>query len=418
MFHTTEILNYYFITGLSYTEESDFDKAQESLDIVNFVGADTAQAERLSLKLLAKRMEREQQNIDHMNRNEIALEDRDFTYENQTETPPAFHHAEMDWLYTYDARMPLDKIKAILELPRQTLIEDLETVLEDGIRRFAYWSEQDWDSSTHSFLYHAVILLGELRANQSLPALLNQLRQGYEYNEFWFGDWIEDIFQTPLYRLGREQLDVVMSFMQEPYIEADYKSRASKAPLLVVALEPERRDEVVAWYRDLIRYFLDHADDKDLLDTNLLAYLIWDAADAGLTELIPSAKEVYDRNLATFGILGEWEEAEKQFDKSNPDHELDWYFEDGFKQYESWRKATEDMEKRDREEAERLAKKQRLEALERASYAPKSLGKPVFVEKIGRNERVTVRYPDGTVKEDVKYKTVEQDVVSGKAVLG
>ena len=35
----------------------------------------------------------------------------------------------------------------------------------------------------------------------------------------------------------------------------------------------------------------------------------------------------------------------------------------------------------------------------------------------GRNDRVTVQYEDGTVKKEVKFKTVEQDVVSNKCVI-
>lgn len=35
----------------------------------------------------------------------------------------------------------------------------------------------------------------------------------------------------------------------------------------------------------------------------------------------------------------------------------------------------------------------------------------------GRNDRVTAQYADGTVKKDVKYKSVEQDVASGKCVI-
>lgn len=34
-----------------------------------------------------------------------------------------------------------------------------------------------------------------------------------------------------------------------------------------------------------------------------------------------------------------------------------------------------------------------------------------------RNQRVTVKYADGSIKEDVKYKTVEQDVDAGRAVV-
>ena len=35
----------------------------------------------------------------------------------------------------------------------------------------------------------------------------------------------------------------------------------------------------------------------------------------------------------------------------------------------------------------------------------------------GRNERVTVQYEDGTVKKEVKFKTVEADVLSNKCVI-
>jgi len=41
-----------------------------------------------------------------------------------------------------------------------------------------------------------------------------------------------------------------------------------------------------------------------------------------------------------------------------------------------------------------------------------SLGK-----KIGRNEKITVRYHDGTVKADVKYKKVENDLMADKCIL-
>lgn len=43
---------------------------------------------------------------------------------------------------------------------------------------------------------------------------------------------------------------------------------------------------------------------------------------------------------------------------------------------------------------------------------------PVKTTKLAsRNDRVSVQYKDGTVKKDVKYKHVEQDVLSGNAVL-
>ena len=42
---------------------------------------------------------------------------------------------------------------------------------------------------------------------------------------------------------------------------------------------------------------------------------------------------------------------------------------------------------------------------------------PVRVAKLDRNARVNVQYVDGSVKRDVKFKNVENDVMSGKAML-
>ncbi|MFD2571253.1 preprotein translocase subunit SecA [Spirosoma soli] len=52
-----------------------------------------------------------------------------------------------------------------------------------------------------------------------------------------------------------------------------------------------------------------------------------------------------------------------------------------------------------------------------AGAPPMPPRQPVRVAKLDRNARVNVQYADGSVKRDVKFKTVENDVVSGKAML-
>ena len=47
-----------------------------------------------------------------------------------------------------------------------------------------------------------------------------------------------------------------------------------------------------------------------------------------------------------------------------------------------------------------------------------SIAAPAKSKKVhGRNDRVSVQYADGTVKKDVKYKVVEQDILSNKCVM-
>lgn len=44
--------------------------------------------------------------------------------------------------------------------------------------------------------------------------------------------------------------------------------------------------------------------------------------------------------------------------------------------------------------------------------------KPIIASKVaGRNDRVSVQYPDGSIKRDVKYKTVEEDVMGNRCFI-
>ena len=71
------------------------------------------------------------------------------------------------------------------------------------------------------------------------------------------------------------------------------------------------------------------------------------------------------------------------------------------------------------EKAAKLAERLALQKAARLAAKPR-------VEKVvprqaikiaDRNQRVTVQYRDGSIKENVKYKTVEQDVEKGSAIV-
>ncbi|MCS6833232.1 MAG: preprotein translocase subunit SecA, partial [Flammeovirgaceae bacterium] len=46
-----------------------------------------------------------------------------------------------------------------------------------------------------------------------------------------------------------------------------------------------------------------------------------------------------------------------------------------------------------------------------------STTQPITSAKFSRNEKVSVRYFDGTVKRDVKFKTIEKDLLENKCIL-
>lgn len=114
----------------------------------------------------------------------------------QTTEMPEFNHPEIQQLYENGMRIDHNVIKEILCLPRVTLINDLETILEDVVRRYEYFKdkvdEDEWIEEGQTFLIHALFLLTELNATESLDKVLQLLRQGEKLLEFWFGDFLNE----------------------------------------------------------------------------------------------------------------------------------------------------------------------------------------------------------------------------------
>jgi preprotein translocase subunit SecA len=55
---------------------------------------------------------------------------------------------------------------------------------------------------------------------------------------------------------------------------------------------------------------------------------------------------------------------------------------------------------------------------EREDNQPAAKPQPVRAEKIAsRNDRVSVRYFNGELRRDVKYKTVEEDILANRCVI-
>ena len=61
---------------------------------------------------------------------------------------------------------------------------------------------------------------------------------------------------------------------------------------------------------------------------------------------------------------------------------------------------------------------ERIGLFDRILPRPVPPTQPIRVEnKIGRNEKVDVKYTDGTVKKGIKYKKVQRDVETGKCEI-
>ncbi|GAB4047341.1 tetratricopeptide repeat protein [Spirosoma litoris] len=439
-FHVSEVANFTHVAFAYDLAKNKPDAAETRLRLLTELGYHSKEQLRsLKQELDFARM---RYNLDQLQEglaNAINIEGSFRAGDKQTNEPPIFQHPEIQWLYQYGYTIPADKIATLLALPRPSLTADLSKVLLDTIYRYEHFQEEDWDEKRHNFASHALLLATELQADECLEAVLETLRQGGDFRDFWWGDYTDDFYVPYFRQLLPQQADALKAFMLEPDVNTYSKSTISNAWEQAVQDYPEWKSLAQTWYADVFAYFLNHADDEDLLDADLIAFMISDVTTLHLTELMPLIRTAYARNLVTLNIQGDLADVEREMIKRSlpPDHRplrsiLEQY--DYLRDPSAWHKAhpNPELEAWREERKENLINNPKesewdflddedddtppngaLFPSQRSSYPMPRQVQPTP----GRNDKVSVRYTDGKVVKDVKYKKVEADVQAGKCVL-
>ncbi len=232
----------------------------------------------------------------------------------QTTEMPEFNHPEIRQLYKDGMRIDRLDIKEILFLPRSTLINDLETILDDVVRRYEYFKnkvEKDGRVEVEqTFPIHALFLLTELNATESLDKVLQLLRQDEELLGFWLGDYLtEEIWRT-IYQLGNNELKKLKDFVLEPNIYYCARYEVCAAIVQIAFHEPERKPEVVKWIKDVLKFLSNNKENDDLIDSDFIAFTVCDIIQLKATELLPLIKTLFDNELVSTGICGDFKDVE------------------------------------------------------------------------------------------------------------
>jgi hypothetical protein len=228
--------------------------------------------------------------------------------------PPAFTHLEINWLYEISIDFPEEIIHQILNLPKESLVDDLEKVLEDAVIRFGYFHDNEDEFS--DFLIHAFILLAELPSEKSLPLMLSVLEYDKYFLDFWFGDHITETLWHCFYKLGQNQTGLLKEFLLKPGINAYAKSVVTDALSQIALHQPERNAEIENIFAEVFNRFLNATPDENLIDSGFLDMAIASAIDVGFRNLLPIIKELYDRDIVDIDINGDYNEVVEHFEES------------------------------------------------------------------------------------------------------
>ena len=316
IFHIVEVSGFFKISILYFSATGDLEQAEIRLDILREIAPGSEDLEMAEMYFKIDRMDAVINNMAKVKEVFIDVEAKK-TVLTDIEAQPEFSHKQIYLLYENDFFLDKKIIAEILALPRKSLIEDLNRVLEDSIVRFNYFkteADNGWfDDMTYSFVAHALFLLSEIEATESLENILEVLRQDGDYFNLYIGDILIEYMWLALYKTANFELDICKQFMFEPGIYTFSKTSVSEMVSQIALHQPERKDEAIQWFRDVFRFFLNSSLKDNVIDSNLLGLLVNNVLDFKGTELIPEIEELYKKEIVDLNSCGDIDGVKKHF---------------------------------------------------------------------------------------------------------
>ncbi len=316
IFHYSDFMAYHSVTGMYEMEIGNRDAAEKNLEILIDYDPDHGATEILASHIIKRSFQSTQKRMKADKVIKIEVDSFPTYTPAQTDIPPKLNHEELEAFYLYSEKeLPKEIMGDIMQLPRETLIADLEAILEDGIRRFDYFQEQifdDFNESEQSFMVHAAYFLGALEAKESLNTLLNVFRQGEEFHEYWFADYFEGYFEEPLFLIAKNQPEALKNYTLEPNQYHAPRTMALETLVQIALHSPDRCEKIVKYIKEICDYHFARPDDKGIIDTDFLTDLAGVPTPLRDVSLLDYARQIDERNWLGYMVFGDLEEIRRE----------------------------------------------------------------------------------------------------------
>ena len=150
--------------------------------------------------------------------------------------------------------LPQEVIDRILALPKDEAAQDISNVILYSIGKTYKGINDDtiesWDNSA---IMHSLILLAQLQSDKGLDAVLEIMRQTGDFADYHLGDLTPELLHPALYACGKDNVPAIEEYLNQPGLDSYLRSQAPDALAMIVFYHPERRDEIIAVFRRLLR---------------------------------------------------------------------------------------------------------------------------------------------------------------------
>jgi len=316
-FHMSEVTSFNKLAILYFCATGNLKAAESRYEILQEIASEHPDTEEIFPYLMKARMEAAQNRMEEENRTRISVKTISHNKAIQRVTEPDFKNKEIDWLYENGLRIEKEKLKVILSLPFNSLVSDLTLILKDAILRYEYHkrlaaTSEKFQEELMSFPIHAIYLLGELKAYESLKDILGTLQQGEDFIEFWYGDFMTSGLWEPIYYLSENNLGTLKDFVLTPNVWTYARSEISCCVSQIGLHQPNRKDEIIEWFRDVFNHLAGASLEDEIIDSDFIGLAISDVLDLRAKELLPEIKRLFDLGYVNSGICGDFNEVERE----------------------------------------------------------------------------------------------------------
>ena len=218
-------------------------------------------------------------------------------------------------------------VKRILAIPAESLRRDLEHLIMYHVGLTCDDISEDYDPGDrfNGVIGASLILLAEVgNGESSLDVVLEVMRQSPDFSEYHICDSGEDIFIPTICRLGQEHLDKLFAYAKEPGLYGYLQCQAYAAVRVMSFYNPDLRQPVIEWFRELLRYYADYSKSHDV-DREQMGLLVSEVTDLHAPELLPEVKALFDAGAVNEGTSGDYKSVSRDIKKRGFENPLSYY---------------------------------------------------------------------------------------------
>jgi hypothetical protein len=221
---------------------------------------------------------------------------------------PKLNHNEFEILFQEALDINQADIELLLGLPRATLIEDLDTLINHGIECYGHYRKIYEACNVKkldcSFMFYALLLASELKAIECLGSIKKLLCQSEDLMQFYFEYLQVEFFPLILFNLIDTELNQWADFIKFELANANSKSNIAEVIMQKYLCGEIDRETYLDIYKDIFEHFINLPKDSPYIDSLTFSHLVQRCIYINATELECEIEALWQTHYVGIVFLG------------------------------------------------------------------------------------------------------------------